>query len=540
VQQEKQNKKSRLRPRSIRAQIIAFAILAALIPALVISLVAYAQSRRALTEKISQELVTTSAQAAREADVWLRERLYDLRVFAGSSVVSEIANGGGRRERAAEYLSAVRARFADYEEIQLVDARGGLIASSTRRTSAERLPEGWEKSFQSSRGLVGSPFWDERAGRTVVVLGVPVLRGDGGLWGVLVARVNFTSLAQAFRAFGDRATGNVYLATEHGALIVASRGRPAGRAAAGLAPEVVQGLLADDGGLVEHADFDGAEVLGSARRLSQAAWIAAADIPAGEAYSQANRLRNLAAAVIGGLLVLTTLVAYWLATLIARPLRRLTSAAAKVSAGDLSVALPEGSTGEVGYLTRVFNAMVESLRRNRAELERLSATDALTGLGNRRQLIHLLDQEVERARRAGTHFSVLMLDVDHFKAYNDRHGHQAGDDVLAQVGAVLRDAIRPYDSAARYGGEEFLVILSGTALEHARDRAERIREQVRARTFAGGPLTVSIGVAEFPSHGGTADAVIGRADAALYQAKRAGRDRVVCAGAETAQVAEVA
>jgi len=98
---------------------------------------------------------------------------------------------------------------------------------------------------------------------------------------------------------------------------------------------------------------------------------------------------------------------------------------------------------------------------------------------------------------------------------------------------VLRNSIRPYDCAARYGGEEFLVVLSATSLDRARQSAERIRKQVRAEKFEGGSATISIGVAEYPSHGGTAKAVIGQADAALYEAKRAGRDQVICAAAKS-------
>jgi diguanylate cyclase (GGDEF)-like protein len=125
-----------------------------------------------------------------------------------------------------------------------------------------------------------------------------------------------------------------------------------------------------------------------------------------------------------------------------------------------------------------------------------------------------------------------MLDVDHFKKYNDEHGHQAGDEVLARVSAVLRDTIRSYDCAARYGGEEFLVMLSATMLGRAQEAAERIRNKVRAEKFeGGGTVTISIGVAEYPSHGDTAKSIIGQADAALYEAKRAGRDQVICAGA---------
>ena len=464
--------------------------------------------------------------------MWLRERLYDLRVFASSSVVSETVARSGRPEHLAEYLSAVRTRFADYEELRLVDAREELVASSAPHPSAVRLPAGWARSFESSRGFVGDPYWDEGAKKVIVVLGVPVLRGNGQTSGALVARVNFASLTRVLHAFGSRSTGHVYLTTERGVLIVDSRKGSAGRETMSLKPEIANRLLAADGKIVEYRSFDGIEVLGSAQRLSQAAWLAAADIPVDDAYLQASRLRNLAFAVIGGLLVVTTIVAYWLAALIARPLGRLTSAAAKVSAGDLSVGLPAGGGGEVGYLTKVFNTMVESLRKNREELERLSTTDTLTGLGNRRHLMSLLTQEIERAKRAAQPFSILMLDVDHFKKYNDTHGHQAGDNVLVRVSAALRDSIRPYDCAARYGGEEFLIILSGASLDHAQECAERIRKKVREEQLEGGPVTVSIGVAAYPAHGETADAVIGQADAALYGAKRAGRDRVVCAGAK--------
>jgi diguanylate cyclase (GGDEF)-like protein len=528
-QQQVQKWLSHIRLDSVRSQIIAFAILAALVPALIISLVSYAQSRRALTEKIEQELLTTASQAAREADVWLKERLYELRVFANSSIVLDAIAGGGRQGRLAEYLNSVQARFADYGELQLLDTRGTLIGSSATHARPVRLPEGWGKSFEPSRRLVGEPYWDETAKQVVINLGVPVQRGNAGVSGALVARANFASLGQALRSFDTRVVGHVYLATEQGMLIADSSGGSDGGQTKNLAPEIANRLLAAAGHLVEHRDDKGVEAVGSAQRLTQAPWFAAADMSAADAYRQAIRLRNLAVAVIGIVLVVIAAVAYWLASLVARPLGRLTGAAAKVAAGDLSVGLPAGGRGEVGYLTQVFNTMIESLRHNREELERLSRTDSLTGLGNRRHLLSLLPQEIERSRRSAQPFSILMLDVDHFKKYNDDYGHQAGDNVLVRVGTVLRNAIRPYDCAARYGGEEFLVVLSGVALDDARECGERIRKRVRAEQIDGGPMTVSIGVAEYPAHGDTEDAIIGQADAALFRAKRAGRDRVVCA-----------
>jgi diguanylate cyclase (GGDEF)-like protein len=521
---------SRLRLKSIRGQILAFALLAALVPSLVTSVISYVQNRRALTEKITHELVTAGSQARREVDVWLNERLYDLRVFASSHVVSESLARRGVPNRLEGYLGSVRARLSDYEELQLVDAEGRLVASSARGARAARLPEGWRKMLESSRVLVGEPYWDDAARQMIVNLGVAVEHADGRPAGALVARTNMAGVAQVLQTFASRTSGRVYLATATGRLIADSYDGAAGRTAPALEPRVVTRLLAAEGRVIGYDAHDGSESMGSARRLSRVAWLAVAEMPTAEAYRQVTRLRNVTLAVVGVLLLIVGLIAYRLATLIARPLGRLTRAASKVSAGDLAVELPPGGSGEAGYLTQVFNAMVASLRNHRAELERLSTTDALTGLINRRHLTTVLAGETERSRRNGQPYSLLMLDVDHFKKYNDSHGHQAGDEVLARIGVILHECIRAYDAAARYGGEEFLVMLSATGKEEALNVAERIRQRVGAEPFRGGRVTMSIGVAQYPTHGDSSDKVIGKADAALYAAKRAGRDQVAYAG----------
>ncbi len=530
VAQSLQHALSRLRLKSIRGQILAFALLAALVPSLVTSVISYVQNRRALTEKITQELVTAGAQAKREADVWLNERLYDLRVFASSSVVSENLAQRGAPNRLEGYLNSVRARLSDYEELQLVDSQGRLVASSARGARAARLPAGWEKMLESSRFLVGEPYWDDAARQVVVNLGVAVEHADGRPAGALVARTNLAGVVQVLRTFASRTSGRVYLATATGRLIADSHDGSSSRTAPALEPEVTARLLAAEGKVVSYSAHGGSESMGSARRLARVAWLAVAEMPTAEAYRQVTRLRNVTLAVVGAFLLIVGVVAYRLAALIARPLGRLTRAASKISAGDLSVELPPGGSGEAGYLTQVFNGMVASLRNHRAELERLSTTDVLTGLINRRHLMAVLAGETERSKRNGQPYSVLMLDVDHFKKYNDSHGHQAGDDVLARIGAVLHECIRAYDAAARYGGEEFLVMLSATGKDEALKVAERIRQRVRDEPFRGGRVTMSIGVAEYPAHGDSSDKVIGQADAALYEAKRAGRDRVVYAG----------
>jgi diguanylate cyclase (GGDEF)-like protein len=167
-------------------------------------------------------------------------------------------------------------------------------------------------------------------------------------------------------------------------------------------------------------------------------------------------------------------------------------------------------------------------------LGQLAVTDGLTGLYNHRHFHERLHLEVERSQRSGLPLSLLMLDVDHFKQFNDAFGHPAGDEVLRQLARVFGDARRANDVVARYGGEEFAVILVDTAKFTAAKVAERIRERVHAHDFSeaaprAGRLSVSVGVATYPEDGGDAEGLVRVADAALYAAKRAGRNRVVLA-----------
>jgi diguanylate cyclase (GGDEF)-like protein len=169
-------------------------------------------------------------------------------------------------------------------------------------------------------------------------------------------------------------------------------------------------------------------------------------------------------------------------------------------------------------------------------LQRLTAqahTDALTGAANRRGLLRSLEAMHLRAQRGDHGYAVLMVDVDHFKAVNDRHGHASGDRVLQRVAQGLRDSLRVGDVIARWGGEEFCVLLPRIGLSDAQALAERVAQQIAA---GGEPrVTVSIGVAEVQVARESAEQVIRRADAALYQAKAGGRNRVMAsAGLELA------
>jgi two-component system cell cycle response regulator len=158
------------------------------------------------------------------------------------------------------------------------------------------------------------------------------------------------------------------------------------------------------------------------------------------------------------------------------------------------------------------------------QVQRLAATDGLTKIANRRTFESTLEREVARATRSAEHVSLVMVDIDHFKNLNDTHGHQAGDEVLRNVAASLTIECRDFDTPARYGGEEFAVVLPGCGPDEALMIAERLRAAV-SRAPSVVPITASAGVATYPGHAGDADTLVRAADDALYQSKRAGRDR---------------
>ena len=178
----------------------------------------------------------------------------------------------------------------------------------------------------------------------------------------------------------------------------------------------------------------------------------------------------------------------------------------------------------------------------RESMRNLSIRDPLTELFNRRYMEEALAQELHRTKRNKAQLAVIMIDIDHFKQFNDNFGHDGGDAVLRTLGEFLKKHVRGSDIACRYGGEEFILILSPSTAEGARQRAEKIREgaSLLSVTHANrdlGAITLSLGVAIFPDHASDSAVLIKAADVALYQAKRDGRNRVVMSAEKSGQVA---
>ncbi len=545
---------------SIKSKILIFALFATLAPSLTMGWLSYGYNKRLLRGKITQEMRNVGFHLAQELELWLKERFFDVRVFSSSYEVSEnlekILPEPGRSAGESEalsrlqgYLRSVQKRFADYEELMVVDAKGRVVATSANKVSAPNLPPEWFQMAINDKDIVSEAEWDEGLKKAVLTIVTPIENADGHFLAVLVAKMNLRAIDGILERISLWKGGQLYLINKAGSVIIASEPISKPFMKTTLPAESARALFEKEPSLVEYSDFRGREVVGTLKGLPFLGWAIVAAMEKDEAYAQIVWLQALTALIVSVLLFGVGLIAYVLGISIVNPLDRLTTGAAKVAEGDLEVDIPIVSRGEVGYMTTVFNNMVARLRQGREELaainktlqaknkelETISVTDSLTGLYNRKHLMETLNHELARGQRYNHPLSVLMIDIDHFKRYNDSFGHLEGDRLLTKMARIFRESIRRIDYAARYGGEEFVVMLPETGSGKAVSVAERIRIRVMEETLndndKSDSTTVSIGVAGFPENGDTLESVIASADEALYQAKRQGRNRVICSRA---------
>lgn len=253
------------------------------------------------------------------------------------------------------------------------------------------------------------------------------------------------------------------------------------------------------------------------------------------------------------LLIFSAIIASFGTERVTRPLQSIESWASRLRSGDMTASMPSagrilelsslinslnGMANQVKIHTRSLEKLVEKrtqeLSEANQELERLSLTDSLTNLPNRRKLDYMGQNFWSQAQRNGQNIMLFMMDIDLFKAYNDTYGHQSGDEVLAKVACILNEyARRPADLVARYGGEEFAMIMSNATIEHAQKTANLILKRMKDEkiTHSGSPLgylTISIGISICkPGSNNKLEDLYKQADKALYEAKETGRNRAV-------------
>ncbi|RBH57116.1 MULTISPECIES: sensor domain-containing diguanylate cyclase [Pseudomonas] len=383
-------------------------------------------------------------------------------------------------------------------DILLLDRLGNVVADSQSVIPrAENFSD--REYFQSHEGdpdpslMISHPFKSRRAPYPwLISFSRRMTSADGEFLGVAAAGMRLSYVDELFMNLSVGKGGSISLVSTDGTLL--SRQTPLPDELTGQDfsnyPNFIRILKQGNGSFSTTSGIDGSERLYTFSQVGTLPLIVVVSQSADEVYGAWKRTTRLVGLATGVLCI----GLLWLSWLLARELRR--------------------------------------RQRAEQELAQLAATDSLTGLANRRALDQGLATEWARAQRSGKPLSVLMIDADHFKAFNDRHGHPVGDEALRRLAQVISDNIRrPGDMAARYGGEEFAVVLPETDEQGAMNLAQKIRTAMAALApFKGDhrAITVSIGASTAsPPSDGSVEQLLRKADQALYQAKHEGRDRAV-------------
>ncbi|MBW2382817.1 MAG: diguanylate cyclase [Deltaproteobacteria bacterium] len=548
--------------RSLPARIVAFVFAAITVTSLAVMGLSVHSTESFLRSNINRKFPDLLATSATRLDDWYEQRRRELDVFSESDVLQDnlaVLSGQQSRSRLAraeaeisQYLSYVLDGFPQYRTLFILGAEGEV-----------ELFVGEPVELSASQREHIAQVDSTRISDMQVLDGVRAQVGSAPLFGVrgkrlgsLHAIVPVDALADVLAPAEFDASVQILLVGSGGRYVLTSDGRSRDQTFQGPMPE-------DESEAIVH-DYEGAggeRVVGASRKLARFGWTLVVEQPYEEAFAPVYSALGSIVAINLAIVLAVVLGGFRIAVSIVRPIEALSTAAKRISEGERDVVIPDTqSSDEVGVLTRAFSDMTMRLTNNAAELEashaaveeanerlrlrneelhrvnevleQLSITDGLTKLHNHRYFQEVLLQESKRAGRSGKPLSLVLIDIDYFKRWNDRLGHAAGDEILRRLALVMMELVRETDLLARYGGEEFALITPDTDQEGALQLAEKIRNAVSHQQFLiDAPsereaITVSIGVS---SYEGDRVAFFNAADRALYAAKESGRDCVVCA-----------
>jgi diguanylate cyclase (GGDEF)-like protein len=501
--------------RGTASLVVAISLVATLLMTIAATSVLDGFARRTVEARLEDEV----AHLEDTLSAWHEEEAEDIdRAAKDGLLLAALARGPAGDAAALERLASLLAAEPEGLGIAVVHGPGQPTLSVS-----PWLPENWptlaDRPPKGRSGINSALI----GGTRVDLIGVPIAsaRGGGALWLAANPELAFDHLTHLREA-------KLAVLDERGELIAGAQH---------------ESFVARDG-FSELSEANGAVTLALDRKLGAAPWRVVATEPlvgAPTAMIWNVVLVNLLIALIAGG------IAFWTGIWRLRTLNHLADGARRLAAGDFGVRVHvHDAEDEVQTLARSFNEMAEQLQTQRLSLEdrhqellranevleQLSITDGLTHLHNHRHFHDQFARETKRADRSGAPLCLLLIDLDDFKALNDRHGHAAGDFVLSVAAGLMNSQVRESDYLARYGGEEFAMLLPQTAIEGALALAEKVRAVLSTHAFVlldteeSLHVTVSIGVAQ---HFTSSDETFDAADRALYDAKASGKDCVVVA-----------
>lgn len=541
--------------KSIKNKIIAFAVIATLIPSLALGLLSFRQNEELVSENVARDLRTLARNASRELDLWVNENNHAIRAISVSNLIigslsaaqeaqSEANNSESTQQILAHFLRSVQGKLKTILELTVIDIQGGIVASSTLNPDIGDIPEDWlQSSALTENVVVTPPHLNARYNTATLNILVPILSYDDVLIGSVVATLDLAVYRDSLKDTFYLSSSKIVLLDQTAQVLLTTHTDPA--LSVSLDAELFQQLKASAGKSMVFNGLTYPTVIGLVYVPKELPLTVLVERDYAEVYAAWIRLRNFFLGFVSILIVIVAAVALYIGRSIVTPLKGLIGATKRIVDGDLNVRVDVKQNDEVGQLALMFNQMTDKLHQNYLEimaaneamrqqnllLEELSVTDSLTGLFNRSKLDSILSDQLARFERNKRPFSVMMIDVDHFKTLNDNLGHIVGDEMLIAVANILTNSIRNIDFAARYGGDELVVILTETTTDIAMKTAERIRGQVTEVVGAKlkdykMPITLSIGITHCQIEDKTPTMLLARVDSALYVAKKAGRNQM--------------
>ncbi|MGE4506200.1 MAG: diguanylate cyclase [Desulfovibrionaceae bacterium] len=528
---------------SLRGRIRFFSLVLVLLPMVISSIMLLVYARGSIRDAALRELGDQTQSQRIFLDDWVASRENAVRFLSMTDAVRE------------HNLDAIRDIFKRYHEshpdvggVVYFGADGNTVFDSSSNLVINVADRAYFLEARAGRASVSDVLIGRTTGKAIIIFSHPVQDADGQFAGVVIIPAQLRVIDDMVRSLDKGGDGESYLVDRDGLMLTESRhkdvlkqqGRVKDTSVMHFRVETQAASKARMGQQPDgpYDDYLGRKVLGATARANGGEWLIISEI----AYSTALRpFRLMLFTVLGGALgtlLLLAPVLFRLVRSIEEPIARLNEYAAKMRKGQFEMSCSGSGLlappREIDSLLNAFCAMQAKVEETVEALERSSVTDQLTGLPNRRHLMNEGLRIMNVAARAGKSCGLLVLDIDHFKAINDTWGHQAGDEVLRQLAKILLFLLRSSDLVARFGGEEFVLLAPGSDGPGSASLAERVRATVEAHEFNTGAdvirCTVSIGIALHPPRTMTDlqsfEELFAKADAALYKAKQAGRNRI--------------